>query len=213
MSDRTTTDGGVAGGSAAADSTTPGSLESVSSRIWSLLFYGVATLWVLGLLVQSLPWNWDNKFFPLMVGVPVILMLLLQMASDQFPSVFARLKPAALEEADDDDLSTEFERAKTSNVSERSVQEQQRWELYMLGWVTALPVLMYFVGFAWMIPIYTFALGWFFMRDVKIAVGLAFGVSLFIYLLFIVLLEVSLWEGALGLPNPLDFIPTPNLPF
>ncbi|MFB6097313.1 MAG: tripartite tricarboxylate transporter TctB family protein [Haloferacaceae archaeon] len=209
MSDATRTDGGVAEGSAGGDE--PGLFDGVSPKVWSVVFYGAALLWVLALLVLASPWNWDNKFFPMLVGIPVILMLLLQMASDQFPGFFEQLRPEALE--DDDDLSTEFERAKESNVSERSKSEQQRWELYMLGWVIALPILMYFVGFAWVIPIYTFALGLFFTRDVKMAVGIAFGVSLFIFLLFVVLLEVRLWEGVLGLPNPVDYIPVPDLPF
>lgn len=187
-------------------------LFSVHSKWFSLAFYAGIMAWVLLLLYWSRSWQWTNKLFPLMVGVPVILFTLLQTVDVWYPDAFDRLHPNRVVGGGSDGLSEDLEETAEDDMSTRSKAEQQRWELYMLAWVTALPMLMYFVGFAISIPIYTFALGWFFLRDVRAASGLTVGVSLFIYVLFVLLLGVPLWEGVLGLPNPLDYVPTPSLP-
>lgn len=182
------------------------------SEWFSLAFYVGIAAWVLLLLYWARSWQWTNKLFPLLVGVPVVLFTLMQVVYVWYPGVFERLSPDRVTGGTADDLSEDLGETPEDNTVSRSKEEQQRWELYMLGWVTVLPVLMYVVGFAVSIPIYTFALGWFFLRDVRTALGLTVGVSLFIYVLFVLLLGVPLWEGILGIPDPLDYVPTPTLP-
>lgn len=194
------------------DSTGEGvGLFPVEDKWFSVLFYGALLVWALLLMYWSLDWRWDNKLFPLAVGSIAILLLAIHLASLLFPAFFDRFTPVSEPEAtddEDDEFKNRIQEA-TSSTSGRPKAEREKYELWMLGWVLVLPVLLYLAGFGLVIPIYTFAFSWFFLRDLKMAIVTAVFITLFIWLLFVVLLDVQLWGGTLGLVNPLDYIPQP----
>lgn len=182
------------------------------SRWLALVFFVGLLVWVALLMYWSLPWNWDNKLFPLMVGVLAVFLMLTHIVELAIPSFYDRVLPdfgfLGDEEAEDDDELSE--RVETTGLtSSRSKSTRQVYELVMIAWVVALPILLYFGGFGLVIPIYTFAFGLFFLRDVPQSLLITVVITGFIWLLFVVILNVQLWDGTLGLFDPFDYIPQP----
>lgn len=186
-------------------------LFPVQDRWFSVLFYGALLVWTLLLMYWSLEWQWDNKLFPLAVGSIAILLLAIHLASLLFPASFERFatvgKPDVADD-EDDEIKKHLQEA-TSSASGRPKAEREKYELVMLGWVIVLPFLLYLAGFGLVIPIYTFAFGLYFLRDVKMSIFITVLITLFIWLLFVVILDVQLWQGTLGLVDPFDYIPQP----
>jgi hypothetical protein len=183
-------------------------LLPVEGRWLSLLFFAGLGVWIALLIYWSLPWNWDNKLFPIMAGSLAVVLILSVVVEYAIPDIYDRLLPdfEFLEDADDE-MTERME--ETGTVTTRSKAERETYELIMLGWVVALPVLIYYAGFGLVIPIYTLAFGLYFLRDVKMSILMTLLITLFIWLLFVVILNVQLWEGTLGLLDPFDYIPQP----
>ena len=188
-------------------------LIPLSGRYLGALFFAGLLVWVGLLMYWSWPWDWDNKLFPLAVGTFAVVLTGIHIFWLLFPGVYDRLIPnlGFLDEDEDDGVDEELsERVEDTGVqSVRSKSEREVYELLMLGWVIVLPILLYFGGFGLMLPIYTFAFGLFFLRDVKMALLITVLISVFIWLLFVVILDVQLWDGTLGLIDPFDYIPQP----
>lgn len=190
-------------------------LFPLKSKWFRTIFYGAFLGWILYLLGTSMDWQWDNRLFPVIAGSLGIVLIVLQLANIHFPAFFERLAPED-SPGGGSRLSKDVEgvTAEMDDEAEngRSRRTRERYELYMVAWILALPILMYFFGMALTIPLYVIAFTWFFLRDMKTAILVSLVLSVFLYFLFIVLLEVQLWEGTLGLFDPLDYVPTPYLP-
>ncbi|MFB6097310.1 MAG: tripartite tricarboxylate transporter TctB family protein [Haloferacaceae archaeon] len=194
------TDGGAAVGS---DAGGPFPLP-LSIRQGQIAFYAVVALYVVFLLVTGWQFKFENKLFPYVVGIPTLLITLGHIAMLASPSLRERFTPDTDTETLRDKLGGEF----GDDDVGRSAGGMQRYGLVMLGWVVALPVLVYYFGYAYVLPPYVFAFIWHFRRDVKLAAATAVGFSVAAYFLFIVVLGMIPWAGELGLPSLLN-----NLPF
>lgn len=70
----------------------------------------------------------------------------------------------------------------------------------MVTWVTALPVLVYYLGFTVTVPLYLFTFGAFFTRQIAFSQVMALVFWAFVFVFFVYLLGVQPWPGALDLP-------------
>lgn len=170
-------------------------------------FYVAVLVYVAYLLVTALGFSADDRLFPYLVGVPTIVFTLLQILFVQYPGLEQRFST----ENESSDIKAMFEDAQESEAG-RSRAERQKYELLMIAWVVALPILIYYLGLATALPIYVFAFIWFFTRDPKFSLVITLGFSVGAYVLFIVTLGLIPWEGVLNIPSPLDFVPRIQLP-
>lgn len=166
-------------------------------RVLEVIFYGVLLFYLLFLLVTAWKYSWDERLFPYLIGTPVLLLLIFQLIILRFPKIESQLAPTREPE------STIERELDEQDDHERPPDERRRYEALMLLWVLALPLFIYLVGFAYGIPIYIFAFGWYFLKDIRIALIMSVGFSLVFFLLFILILGMSPWNGILGLPNPI----------
>lgn len=194
-------DGGAAVGS---DAGGPFPLP-LSIRQGQIAFYAVVALYVVFLLVTGWQFKFENKLFPYVVGVPTLLITVGHIAMLSSPSLRERFTPETDRETLKDKLGGDIDA--DADVG-RSAGGMQRYGLVMLGWVVALPVLVYYFGYAYVLPPYVFAYIWYFRRDVRLAATTAVGFSVAAYFLFIVVLGMIPWAGELGLPSLIN-----NLPF
>lgn len=170
-------------------------------RQFRLAFYAVVAAYVGFLLVTALEFKFDDRLFPYLVGVPTLLITLGHIVMLAYPDLEDRLTPD--EDGDDSVLPGAIDEEDVG----RSAAERQRYGLLMLAWVVVLPVLVYYLGFAYTLPPYVFAFIWFFRRDLRLAAITTVGFSLGAYLLFIVTLRMIPWGGELGLPNLFNLLP------
>lgn len=193
-------------------------LFDISPKVFEALFYLAVLAWILLLLYWAQDWRTNDRLFPRMVGVPLVILLVLQLTRLKFTDQFNRVTAVFIEAlsrgpSEDgaisditDDLESKYSESKQS-MGERSKRERQVYELYMVGWIIALPAMMYYLGFINAIPLYILAFMLFFTRNLKLSAAITVGFSIALYMLFVVLLSISLWDGTLGLPSILDFLP------
>lgn len=170
-------------------------------RQFRLAFYAAVAAYVAFLLVTALEFKFDDRLFPYLVGVPTILITLAHLVLLADPDLEDRLTP---ETGDEESIMPE---AIDEEGVGRSAAGRQRYGLLMLAWVIVLPVLVYYLGFAYTLPPYVFAFIWFFRRDLRLAAIGTVGFSLGAYLLFIVTLRMIPWGGELGLPDLFNLLP------
>lgn len=170
-------------------------------RQFRVAFYLVVASYVGYLLATALEFQFDDRLFPYLVGVPTILIAVAHAVLLAFPSLESRVTPDV-----EDSESLLSRRLDESDVG-RSAAGRQKYGLLMLAWVVALPVLVFYLGFAYVLPPFVFAFVWFFRRDLRLAAVTAAGFSVGAYLLFIVVLRMIPWEGELGLPSLLGMLP------
>lgn len=164
------------------------SFYPVSSETFLTVFYVSLVGWTVWLLFRASQWDWDDRVFPYLVGIPLCLLAVSKLLKLHFqPSL-------PLPSTDSEEESSKVE---TSDGLARPRALKQRYELIMLVWVVAFPVATYYLGFVLVVPVYLCTFIWYFQRDLKLALLVSIGGSLALYLLFVVLLGVSVWEGKL----------------
>lgn len=163
-------------------------LYPVSSETLQTVFYVLLFGWTVWLLVQASEWEWDDRIFPYLIGLPLCLLVgakILKLRTE----ISMPLQPS------DDETESIIETA--TDESARPVGVKQRYELTMLAWVVAFPVASYYFGFLLVVPVYLCSFLWYFQRDLKLAIAVSVVGSVGLYLLFVVLLDVSVWEGTI----------------
>lgn len=175
----------------------------VSIEQFRAIFYAVVVLYVAFLLGRGYLGGWANDtiMFPLLVGIPTILVSLVHIGTLLFPEIEERYLPEEDEESLMDQLDVDEE-----DVG-RTVGGRQKYGFIMLGWVIALPVLVFFFGYAYVLPPYVFAFLYYFRRDAKLAASITVAFALAAYVLFIVVLQMIPWAGSLGLPSLINALP------
>lgn len=193
-------------------------LYDISPKAFEALFYLIVLAWVLLLLYWTQDWRTSDRLFPRMVGVPLIILLVLQLIRLKFTDQFNKITAVLIDllsrgSSNDggiseitDNLESKYKESK-QKMGQRSKRERQIYELYMIGWIIALPAMMYYLGFVNAVPVYIFAFMMFFTRNPKLSTAITVGFSIALYILFVVLLSINLWDGTLDLPNILDFLP------
>lgn len=182
-------------------------LFDVDPRWFKIGFYLFLLLWLGYILLETLSYRaFEDLFFPYIVGIPVALLILLQLFIVQYPDTVERITPERRgATAGDDELQERFDTA-TEAGGNRTKSEKERYELVMMAWVVVLPFMMYFIGMGWTLIVYVFAFTWYFVRDLKLATLITVVVTAFVYVLFIHFLGMIIWTGELGIPDPLRYL-------
>lgn len=174
----------------------------ISSEQVKLLFYGGLLVYIASHLALATDWSWENKLFPYLVGIPLIALIVLNIVLVKFPSIRDTFTP------DSDTESRMAEALSSSTDNARSRAERHKTEAEMVVWTVALPVAVYLFGFAYSLPTYVFLFTLYHTRNLKKA---AIGAGLFTafsYVVFMVLLNLRMYHGVVGLPNILEYVPT-----
>lgn len=177
-----------------------------SLRQGQIAFYLMAIGFVVFLLVTGTQqFSSDDMLFPYIVGIPSIIVGVIHVISLIFPELESKVMP---ERADaSEDLSSEIKESIDSGEGGRPLGERQRYGLLMTGWVLVLPILVFYLGFAYVLPPYVFAFILFFRRDVKLAASISILFTVAAYVLFILILGMIPWQGELGLPSLINMLP------
>lgn len=145
------------------------------------------------MLLQTREWTlFEDYFFPLLVGVPGLFLLILLFFVEEF-------RQNGLQDADQD----QEELVQEISDEERSSLEPRKG-LAAVGWVLTFPIVLYLLGLVWGLPLFLLLFSHYLLRDVKKSVGLTIIVVIFIYGLFFEMLNVLVWEGIFDLPNILN---------
>lgn len=171
----------------------------ITEAQFKLLFYGGTLVYLLVHLSLAWEWNWDNKLFPLLVGVPLVGLIVVQMLFVAKPDIRQRLVP--------DTESISMEGMLSDSTDERTSYERQYSEFEIVGWTIALAVLIFVLGFAYAMPLFVFAFVRSYTGRLVTAVRATAVFVVFTYLLFVVILNLQLWTGILGLPDPVNVLP------
>jgi hypothetical protein len=170
-----------------------------------LLFYGGLLVYVVSHILLARDWSWENKLFPFLVGIPMVVLILVNMVLIKKPEIRERFtatdKPMSkMTEAlssDVDDTETVVERA-----------SRHKSEIGITLWTISLPIAVYLLGFAYSLPTYVFVFILYYLRDLKKAIIGTVAFTAFSYVVFLVLLNLRMYHGVVGLPNILEYVPT-----
>ncbi|MFC6766105.1 tripartite tricarboxylate transporter TctB family protein [Natrinema soli] len=158
------------------------SLFPVDAKWFEAAFYGGVLVWIAWLLLQTRGWSFEDRLFPCMAGLILMGLLIVQLGKALFPGLIESVTP----DLSDEDPAFEID----TDRGDRSRYERQKYELLMIGWVIALPLLLNFVGFILTIPIYLFAFLLYFLRDTTKAAIISALTTAAIYVLFVVVLNI-----------------------
>lgn len=157
-------------------------------------FFAFLLVWDLGLLFAAWPWTWQNKLMPVLVGITLAVLISIQLLRLSFPGIFELFEGEEDEDTDGELASIHDDESDTIETLPKPVQE--KYQILTSAWIVSLAVFIYLFGFVLVLPVYLSGFIWYFKRDAKLAGGLTAAFALFIYLLFVVVLEVQLWAGA-----------------
>lgn len=166
-------------------------VAAVDGRYPAMAFFGALLVYTLALVVQAVGYSDAARLFPLIVGVPLVVMLV------------ANLVLLALGDRIDLRLVGFFDAVgeidAVAAASPVDDAERYRREFSMLVWVGALIGLTWLVGNLAAVAVFVATFVYVYERDLPRALlvaGLTFG---FIYLLFVVVLDASLYRGVVPL--------------
>lgn len=176
--------------------------------IWFTIgFYSFLTIWAVYLLYEAVSYTrFEDYALPYLLIPFLLILLLLKMIMAIFPGKVKQISPnKSRDELVTEDESTDAIKNQVDEqmgMSSRSKAEQEKYEILMIAWVTLLPFMMYIIGMGWTVILYVFGFSWYFLRDIKIALQTTVGVTLFTTILFVNILDMLIWDGLLGLPDP-----------
>lgn len=160
----------------------------------SFIFTLLLLLLVLSMVVASFGYRPKARLFPLVIGVPTLLMLVFLAAAEFFPRFSKRLEVG---------IETFFG-GRLSEVAEggnaRETSETSGWVRVgtIFGWLVLLFGLVFFAGFYVASPPFLLL---FFLVEAKLswprALAFTLAISIPIYLIFDLGLNMSIWPGAI----------------
>ena len=187
-----------------------GLFPSISPTAFKLGFYLFLILWLAFMMYQAYNFDeFEDVLFPLLLGVPLLILLVIQIAIVRFPRLAERALPDSEVSGDGEEDGGIAGRVAETTAEElgMSKREKELYEIRMIAWVTVLPFMMYYVGMGWTLIVYVFAFTYAFVGDLKRAVGMTVGVTAFVYLLFIEMLSMIIWTGEIqGIVDPLELL-------
>lgn len=182
-------------------------LFDIDPQWFKIGFFVSLLLWLAYILWETTSYDrFEDTFFPYVVGIPIVLLIVLQLVIIRYPAVVDRFTPeqAGAAETGDDELQQRLEEA--TERTGRTKREKEKYELVMIGWIIVLPFMMFYIGMGWTLVLYVYAFTWYFVRDHKTAASVTVVVVLFVYVLFIRFLDMIVWVGQFGLADPLELI-------
>lgn len=166
-------------------------IADVDSRYWASLFFGLIFAYVGILVVRALGYASAPRLFPLIVGVPLLLLIVGQIALLVFGD---RL---GIESVDLFESAYELDTSGDQTEQEAAV-EQNRRELEMIVWSLLSFVLIWAIGHIAALVVFVFGFIYAYERSLKRAAIATVITFTFIYLLFVTILDASLWPGVFG---------------
>lgn len=193
-----TAEGGIAASIAAR-------LGKVENRWYRLAFFTFLLVWLAYMMLSALPWNWADKLFPFIAGVPAILLVLLKIFKNLFPERYAALKPEAPKTPETDHeenrLEETYKELREESDVARPKNERIAYALRMGAWALVLPLLMYLIGFSNALPLYMLAFGYRFYGSVKMTVIISIVFTALMYGFFYTIIGIPVWDSVLGIPS------------
>lgn len=164
-------------------------IEATDSRYWAVVFFFGLLAYMGLLIVEALSYSDAAQLFPLIVGVPliglIIVNIVLVLYGDRLGiesvDLFENIASLGPEEEDE----------------RRSVTEQYRREFEMILWIAASVALIWLVGHVAALVVFVFGFIYGYERNLKRAVAATAITFAFVYLLFISLLGANLASGVL----------------
>ncbi len=177
-------------------------LFPVDGRWFQIGFYLFLISWLAYLMAETATYDDPQDWlFPVVVAIPVSILLVLKLVTFQFPQLAERVLPENAS-AEEDEMFEGVQEVGARN----SKADKEKYELVMIGWIILLPFMMYFLGMGWTLIVYTFAFTWYFTRSVRTSALVTGIVIAFVWVLFIEILQLIIWNGTLGLPDPLQIL-------
>jgi len=173
-----------------------GGVSSMRLRIkkGELLFTSLIAAYVLMLSVLCFGYSAESRLFPLLVIVPTILFLVLRFISIGNPELSKILEPET--------GLLDIEKVQRFAKAEAKEEKKQNGfrELVVVIWVIGLLLLTFLVGIMPAIALFVFLFVKFYgQRKMATAVAYTAATWIFVYLLFIVVLQARLYGGVLGI--------------
>lgn len=204
---RITTNGGNQDLTSTGGSDAEPGLFEVDPKWFKVGFYLFLLLWLVYLLWETTTYDrFEDFFFPYVVGIPILVLTVLQLFIFRYPAIVDRLTPDRQDAAPEGEDDLQQRLAKATETTGRPKAEREKYELVMIGWVIALPFMMFYIGMGWTLILYVFGFTWYFVRDLKTAASVTVVVVLFVYILFIRFLDMIVWFGVFGLADPLAYL-------
>jgi hypothetical protein len=167
-----------------------GKISGVDGRYWAALFFGLILLYVALLVVEALGYSSDPRLFPLVVGVPLLVLIAGQIVLLVFRDQLG------IESVDLFESIQELEGS--DDKHDMDPVERTRREFEMVVWSLISFGVIWLFGHLIALVIFVFGFIYVYERDLKralLATAVTFG---FVYLLFVYILGASLWSGMLG---------------
>lgn len=176
------------------------------SSLWRTIgFYLFLLAWAGYMLYETLSYtNFEDYALPYMMTGLLVVLIPLKIFTLLYPDLTERLMLQGSESDVSDHVKSQVENQMSHST--RSKAEQEKYELLMIGWVVVLPFMMYWIGMGWTLLIYVFAFTWFFTRNLRLAATTTIGVTAFIVILFMYVLDMIIWTGVFGFPDPLVYL-------
>lgn len=150
-----------------------------------------------GAIAESWSFTPKGKAFPLVIGIILLALLILKLVSLFSPRLSAKVDIHGLDLPSGMGSCDLAERKETEGKEPKAVWPT---ELAMVAWLVLLMGLVYLLGFVQSVPIFLLS----FLKvqgkhSWRASLILAAGVSVFVWVLFVLLLDVPFPEGMLGL--------------
>lgn len=162
----------------------------VDATYYESAFYGVVLAYVLAVVAAATGYGADARLFPLLVGVALVILLVGKLVATASESV--EFAVAGL-------LADVFDGLDGYEAGERPDDaERYRRDATMLGWLVALLVLVWLLGFYPAALVYVTGFVYQQEGDLRRALALGVGTTVCLYALFIGVLSASTYGGVLA---------------
>ena len=174
--------------------------------LWRTIgFYLFLFGWTVYILRETLSYTqFEDYAVPYLMTGALLVLIPLKIFTLLYPDMTEKLMLQRSESDVSDHVKKQVENQTDHSV--RPKREQEKYELLMIGWVTVLPFMMYGLGMGWTLLLYVFGFTWFFTRSLKLATITTVGVTAFIVVLFMYVLDMIIWTGIFGFPDPLVYL-------
>lgn len=169
--------------------------RTIQEKAFVVSMYLGLLAYILVLLNIAIGYSTENRLFPLLIGIPTAILITayigiyLYTGPTQKKDITAKLEDAT----ESEELSFE---------SEPESQLPSQVELIVTASSIAAVVLIYYIGFAYGLILYTLWFVNYFKKDWWLAVKVTLILAILAYILFVIVLGVRPYEGVLELPQP-----------
>jgi hypothetical protein len=164
-------------------------LERVRPIYYKQAFFLAVFGYILLMMVDAQSYGPTVRLFPMLVGIPLLGLLLLQLIFPALPSEWGGRGGGIMSVVNDEEIET------GDPKSDRSIR--MRREFWMVGWTIGLLAIMYLFGFLAGMTVFVSAFIYYYERDLVLSVGVM-AINLVVsYLLFVQILQLRLFPGVI----------------